>query len=200
MKQIGWAKAAKIVLPAAGAVAAFCVGVGCAFGGVFGPLTGAAGGQPAAMDAVQTVQGTAPDATLPGEPNAAQTDDVHVRINNGMVEWTTGDGWRSAGTLEALSAADPYAPPAVWEAYPSPQAVLESGGDALPPQLSFAAAAVPVYRPVRAPAAAGGSAAAAPSGGGGGAPAAPPSGGGGEPAAPSGGDGEDIGWSSDVLD
>lgn len=192
MKQIAWAKAAKIVLPAAGAVAAFCVGVGCAFGGVFGPLTGAAGGQPAAIDAMQAV----PDEAPAGAPGAARTGDVLVRINNGAVEWTAGSGWHNAGTLEELSAADPYAPPAVWEEYPSPQTALESGGDALPPQFSFAAASVPV--PTRRPASA--SAPAAAGGGGGGAPAAPPSGGGGEPAAPSGGDGEDIGWSSDILD
>ncbi len=86
MKQIAWAKAAKIVLPAAGAVAAFCVGVGCAFGGVFGPLTGAAGGQPAAIDAMQAV----PDEAPAGAPGAARTGDVLVRINNGAVEWTAG--------------------------------------------------------------------------------------------------------------
>lgn len=201
MKQIQWAGLAKAVLPAVAAAAAFCVGAGCALGGVLDPLVRAAGGQPAAMSAAQSVQDEAPADTLPGGPDTARTNDVLVRISNGMVEWTTGSGWHSAGTLEALSAADPYTPAAVWEEYPSPQTARENAEAAVQPQLSFAAAAVPVitYRPTRAPAAAGGGDGGGGGGGGGGgapAPAPTPTP---EPP-PSGGDGEDIGWSGDVLD
>ncbi len=119
------------------------------------------------------------------KPEAAAPASVAVRISDGEVEWSLGNGWNSAGTLGELAAGDPYAPGLQWSEYPQPDA------EAAP---IFSALKVPVY--VQTPAASGG-------GGGGGGGGAPSGGGGGAPAGGGGatsGDGENIGWSGDVLD
>lgn len=225
MKQFTWLAAAKAALPVVAAVTAFGVGAGCGIGGLFDPLIQAVGGQPAAAQTAQTTasaQGEATADPLPYALRTGQQGELRVRVSNGVVEWSSGSGWHSAGTLDGLSAADPYTPAAVWQEYPSPQAVKQNPEAAQPPQLSFVEAAVPTPTPKPTPVpvvvapptvVSGGGGGGAPSGGGGGGGGggAPSGGGGGggapaapvapvAPAAPSGGDGEDIGWSGDVLD
>lgn len=222
MKRIAWLAAAKAALPVVAAVTAFGVGAGCGIGGVFDPLIRAVGGQPAAVQTAQTTtsaQGEATADPLPYALRTGQQDELRVRVSNGVVEWSSGSGWHSAGTLDELSAADPYTPAAVWQEYPSPQAVKESPEAAQPPQLSFAEAAVPTPTPKPTPvpvvvapppvASAGGSGGSGGSGGGGGGGGGwtAPAGGGGGGGAPAGGgsssgDGQDINfgdWTGDIT-
>ncbi len=114
-------------------------------------------------------------------PEAGEPQPVSIRVSDGQVEWSQGNGWSSAGTLDALAAEDPYTPAAAWQAYPEPNS--EAGG-------IFSVQRVPVSRP--ATSTGGGASGGGGGGGGGGAPATP--------SAPATGDGENIGWSSDVLD
>ncbi len=195
MKKIALSALLRLAVPAVAAAAAFGVGAGCGANGVF-------------------------DGWLPAGP-AAQQQPVStpqptpaVRVSNGMVEWSLGRGWHSAGGVEDLSAGDLYAPAAVWDTYPTAQEVLESlpEDQQPPPRLSFGEAAVPTPTPaptppppppvVAGPAApgSGGGGGDHDHGGGDGGGGSPSDGGGGGGDAPSGGDGEDIGWSGDVLD
>lgn len=219
MKRIAWLAAAKAALPVVAAVTAFGVGAGCGIGGVFDPLIRAVGGQPAAVQTAQTTtsaQGEATADPLPYALRTGQQGELRVRVSNGVVEWSSGSGWHSAGTLDELSAADPYTPAAVWQEYPSPQAVKESPEAAQPPQLSFAEAAVPTPTPKPTPvpvvvapppvASAGGSGGSGGGGGGGGGWTAPAGGGGGGGAPAGGGsssgDGQDINfgdWTGDIT-
>lgn len=215
MKRIAWLAAAKAALPVVAAVTAFGVGAGCGIGGVFDPLIRAVGGQPAAVQTAQTTtsaQGEATADPLPYALRTGQQGELRVRVSNGVVEWSSGSGWHSAGTLDELSAADPYTPAAVWQEYPSPQAVKQNPEAAQPPQLSFAEAAVPTPTPKPTPvpvvvapppvASAGGSGGG---GGGGGGWTAPAGGGGGGTPAGGGsssGDGQDINfgdWTGDIT-
>lgn len=219
MKRIAWLAAAKAALPVVAAVTAFGVGAGCGIGGLFDPLIRAVGGQPAAVQTAQTTtsaQGEATADPLPYALRTGQQGELRVRVSNGVVEWSSGSGWHSAGTLDELSAADPYTPAAVWQEYPLPQAVKESPEAAQPPQLSFAEAAVPTPTPKPTPvpvvvapppvASAGGSGGSGGGGGGGGAWTAPAGGGGGGGAPAGGGsssgDGQDINfgdWTGDIT-
>ena len=134
MKKLALSALLHMAVPAVAVAAAFGVGAGCGTAGVF-------------------------DAWIPADPAAEQAPaptpqpTPAVRVSNGMVEWSLGSGWHSAGELDALSAEDPYAPVIVWDTYPTAQEMREAlpEDQQLPPQLSFAAAAVPTPTPTPPP-------------------------------------------------